>query len=86
MIGLGIAAIQAFEAVNMLFVTVLIFSSYNLLAEAEDEDDDLSNNSGSSSAPTPADSCYLPPSPFPLHQLLAEAEDEDGYFSNNSGV
>ncbi|CAI5480341.1 unnamed protein product [Closterium sp. Yama58-4] len=45
MIGLGIAAIQAFEAVNLLFAAVLIFSSYKLLAEAEDEDDDLSNNS-----------------------------------------
>ncbi|GJP46989.1 hypothetical protein CLOM_g6224 [Closterium sp. NIES-68] len=45
MIGLGIAAIQAFEAVNLLFAAVLLFSSYKLLAEAEDEDDDLSNNS-----------------------------------------
>ncbi|CAI5523015.1 unnamed protein product, partial [Closterium sp. Naga37s-1] len=45
MIGLGIAAIQAFEAVNLLFAAVLIFCSYKLLAEAEDEDDDLSNNS-----------------------------------------
>lgn len=46
MIGLGIAAVQSFEAVNLLFAAILLFSSYKLLADSsEEEDGDLSENS-----------------------------------------
>ncbi|KAL2612822.1 hypothetical protein R1flu_024514 [Riccia fluitans] len=44
MIGLGIASLERFEALNLLFAAILIFSSVKLFTESEEEDDDLSNN------------------------------------------
>lgn len=41
---LGVATIQRFEAVNLFFASILIFTSYKLFTEEEDEDEDLSNN------------------------------------------
>ncbi|WVZ96009.1 hypothetical protein U9M48_041702 [Paspalum notatum var. saurae] len=43
MIILGVAAIQKFEAVNLLLALILLFTSYKLFAE-EEEDSDLSDN------------------------------------------
>ncbi|KAL6865389.1 hypothetical protein ACP4OV_016540 [Aristida adscensionis] len=43
MIILGVAAIERFEAVNLLLALILLFTSYKLFAE-EEEESDLSNN------------------------------------------
>lgn len=40
---LGTATLQRFEAVNLLFAALLLYSSFKLFAE-EDEDTDLSDN------------------------------------------
>jgi TerC family integral membrane protein len=44
MISLGAATLQRFEAVNLFFAAVLLFSAYKLFQESEDDDDDLSDN------------------------------------------
>ncbi|KAI5066324.1 hypothetical protein GOP47_0018948 [Adiantum capillus-veneris] len=44
MILLGVATIQKFEAVNLFFASILIFTSYKLLAEEDANDEDLSKN------------------------------------------
>lgn len=44
MILLGAATIKRFEAVNLLFASILIFSSYKLLTGEEEDKEDLSEN------------------------------------------
>lgn len=45
MITLGAATLQKFEAVNLFFASILLFSAYKLFMDSEDEDEeDLSNN------------------------------------------
>lgn len=44
MILLGVATLQRFEAVNLFFASVLIFSSYKLLTQEDEEDEDFSKN------------------------------------------
>eukprot|EP00850_Spirogloea_muscicola_P001837 SM000007S20797 [mRNA] locus=s7:242762:246651:- [translate_table: standard] len=45
MIFLGIVTIKAFEPVNLIFASILLWSSYKLLFETEeDEEEDLGNN------------------------------------------
>jgi len=43
LIILGVATIQSFEAVNLFFASILLFSSYKLFA-GDDEESDLSDN------------------------------------------
>ncbi|KAJ7517810.1 hypothetical protein O6H91_21G040800 [Diphasiastrum complanatum] len=44
MILLGVVTLQNFEAVNLIFASVLLFSSYKLFTEREEEEVDLSGN------------------------------------------
>lgn len=44
MIGLGIASLQKFEALNLVFAAILVFSSYKLVTQNEDGEEDLSDN------------------------------------------
>ncbi|KAH7442555.1 hypothetical protein KP509_03G094100 [Ceratopteris richardii] len=44
MILLGVATIQKFEAVNLFFASILIFTSYKLLTEEDEGGEDLSEN------------------------------------------
>lgn len=45
LIGLGGVALQNFEALNLAFAAILLFSSYKLLSDSSDDgDDDLSDN------------------------------------------
>ncbi|CAM6038712.1 unnamed protein product [Sphagnum compactum] len=44
MIALGAATLQQFEAVNLVFAGILLFSSYKLFSDAEEGEEDLSDN------------------------------------------
>ncbi|CAM6120050.1 unnamed protein product [Calypogeia fissa] len=44
MIGLGIASLQKFEGLNLIFAAILVFSSFKLVAGDDDGEDDLSDN------------------------------------------
>ncbi|CAM6126575.1 unnamed protein product [Calypogeia fissa] len=44
MIGLGIASLQKFEGLNLIFAAVLVFSSFKLVTKEDDGEDDLSDN------------------------------------------
>jgi TerC family integral membrane protein len=44
MIGLGIASLQRFEGLNLIFAAILVFSSFKLVTGDDDDEEDLSDN------------------------------------------
>ncbi|KAG0580622.1 hypothetical protein M758_4G190500 [Ceratodon purpureus] len=44
MITLGAATLQQFEAINLFFASILLFSAYKLFVDSEDDEEDLSDN------------------------------------------